>query len=444
MYKFSIYYTITFNLKGEKMIGFNKLKGEGNTSTLFAAFLYFDFSFMVWTMLGPLATEISDSMASYGFQMTASESATMLAVPILSGSFLRILLGFLVGKIGPKKTALIAQFIVTITLFYVASFGENISYNELLLVGIGLGFAGASFAVALPQAGQWYPPRLQGVVLGIAGIGNMGVVLGFLFAPKISEIWGWQAVFFVAGILSVMTLILYIFMAKDAPEKIYKPRDKKLTDYLRLLKDGDTWWFNLFYAVSFGTFVGFAVYMKVYLMAMYFDEMEIFGLNVLGEENIHVVAGYFAAFCIMAGALLRPVGGTIADRIGGIKSLYYFLTSVVVLIFINAFVPLPFWLDIAVMFFIMANLGMANGAVFQLVPQRFSKDIGIMTGIVGAAGALGGVVILKVLGASILIYGDYTIGFMLIAATIVIAILGLSLVKSRWRTTWGVHAGGII
>ncbi|WP_309496612.1 MFS transporter [Sulfurovum sp.] len=426
------------------MIGFDRLKGEGSPSTLIAAFLYFDFSFMVWTMLGPLATEISDSMASYGFLMTASESATMLAVPILSGAFLRILLGFMVGRIGAKKTALIAQSIVTITLFYVASFGEHISYDELLLVGVGLGFAGASFAVALPQAGQWYPPRLQGVVLGIAGIGNMGVVLGFLFAPKIAEIWGWQAVFLVAAIFSVLILILYLLMAQDAPEKVYKPRVKKLSDYLRLFKDRDTWWFNLFYAVSFGTFVGFAVYMKVYLMAMYFDEMEIFGLNVLGEENIHVVAGYFAAFCIMAGALLRPIGGAIADRIGGIRSLYYFLTSVLVLIFINAFMPLPFWLDIIVMFLIMANLGMANGAVFQLVPQRFSKDIGIMTGIIGAAGALGGVAILQILGASTLIFGDYTIGFMIIAANIVIAIIGLSLVKSRWRTTWGLHSGGII
>jgi len=426
------------------MIGFNRLKGEGSPATLFAAFLYFDFSFMVWTMLGPLSTEIADSLANYGFLMTASETATLLSVPILAGSLLRIVLGFLVGKIGAKKTALGAQAIVTFTLFYVASFGEHISYEELLFVGIGLGFAGASFAVALPQAGQWYPPRLQGVVLGIAGIGNMGVVLGFLFAPKIAEIWGWQSVFLVAAVLSLLVFITYVLIAKDAPKEVYVPRPKHLSDYVRLLKDRDTWWFNLFYAVSFGAFVGFAMYMKVYLMAMYFDEMEVFGLEVLGEENIHVVAGYFAAFCIMSGALLRPVGGAIADRIGGIKSLYIFLTSVAVLIFINAFIGLSFGFAILIMFLIMANLGMANGALFQLVPQRYSKDIGIMTGIIGAAGALGGVAILEILGASTLMFGDYTIGFMFIAANALIAIAGVSLVKSRWRTTWGVKSGGII
>ncbi len=182
------------------MIGLNRLKGEGSPFTLFAAFLYFDFSFMVWTILGPLATEITDTLASYGFLMTASEKATLLAVPILSGALLRIVLGFLVGKMGAKKTALGAQAIVIFTLFYVSMLGEHISYEALLLVGVGLGFAGASFAVALPQAGQWYPPRLQGVVLGIAGIGNIGVVLGFLFAPKIAQVWGWQAVFLVAAI----------------------------------------------------------------------------------------------------------------------------------------------------------------------------------------------------------------------------------------------------
>lgn len=431
-------------LKGVKMIGFNRLKGEGSPSTLFAAFLYFDMSFMVWTMLGPLATEITDSMAAYGFLMTASESATMLAVPILSGALLRIVLGFLVGVIGPKKTALMAQFIVMVTLFYVASFGEHMSYDELLLIGVGLGFAGASFAVALPQAGQWYPQRLQGVVLGIAGIGNMGVVLGFLFAPKIAELWGWQSVFLVAAFLSLLVFIIYLFMAKDAPKEVYRPRVKRLSDYVRLLKDRDTWWFNLFYAVSFGTFVGFAVYMKVYLMAMYFDDMEVFGIEILGEENIHVVAGYFAALCIMSGALLRPIGGAIADRIGGIKSLYIFLINVVILITISALLTLPFWIAIIIMFLIMANLGMANGAVFQLVPQRFSKDIGIMTGIIGAAGGLGGVAILEILGASTLTFGDYTVGFMFIAANALIAIVGVSLVKRRWRTTWGLKSGGII
>ena len=423
---------------------FGELKTAGHFPTLLAAFLYFDFSFMVWTMLGPLATEISQSLATHGFHLDPNQKATLLAIPILSGAILRILLGFLVDQIGPKKTALIAQAIVIASLFYGYLRGENITYNELLLVAFGLGFAGASFAVALPQAGQWYPPRLQGLVLGLAGAGNIGVVLDFLFAPKIAEIWGWQAVFLVGGILSTFIFIMYALMAKDAPADIYKPRPKKIGDYLQLLRDRDTWWFSLFYAVSFGGFVGFANYMKVYLMNTYQADMSAFGLEYLNEPNVQVVAGYFGALCIFAGAVLRPVGGAIADKLGGVRSLYIFFGAIVVLAVINATLVHNFYLAIGVLFLIMANLGMANGAVFQLVPQRFGRDMGIMTGIVGCAGGLGGTALIKTLGWSKSAFGSYAAGFFLFAAVVAIAIIGISLVKTRWRTTWGVSAGGRI
>ena len=425
--------------------GFKALKGQGHWPTLFAAFLYFDFSFMVWTMLGPLATEISESLKQVsGFVMDPSQKATLLAIPILSGALLRILLGFGVDKFGAKKTALMSQAVVISVLFYAFFRGEHITYNELLVVALGLGFAGASFAVALPQAGQWYPPKLQGVVLGIAGAGNIGVVIDFLFAPKIAELWGWQAVFLVGGILSTIIFLVYTLMAKDAPKEIYTPRPKKIGDYLKLLRDKDTWWFSLFYAVSFGGFVGFANYMKVYLMNTYQADMSAFGLDYLNEPNVKVIAGYFGALTIFAGAMLRPVGGAIADKMGGVKSLYIFFGAVTVLALINAFVTLPFWAAILVLFLIMSNLGMANGAVFQLVPQRFGKDIGIMTGIVGAAGGIGGTVLVKTLGWSKEVFNGYSVGFMIFAGIVAVAIIGISLVKTRWRTTWGLQAGGKI
>ena len=425
--------------------GFKALKGQGHWPTLFAAFLYFDFSFMVWTMLGPLATEISESLAKVsGFVMDPSQKATLLAIPILSGALLRILLGFGVDKFGPKKTALAAQGVVISVLFYAFFRGEHITYNELLVVALGLGFAGASFAVALPQAGQWYPPKLQGVVLGIAGAGNIGVVIDFLMAPKIAELWGWQAVFLVGGILSAIIFLVYTFMAKDAPKEIYTPRPKKIGDYIKLLRDKDTWWFSLFYAVSFGGFVGFANYMKVYLMNTYEADMSTFGLNYLNEPNVKVIAGYFGALTIFAGAMLRPVGGSIADKMGGVKSLYIFFGAVTALALINAFVTLPFWAAIFVLFLIMANLGMANGAVFQLVPQRFGKDIGIMTGLVGAAGGIGGTLLVKTLGWSKEAFNGYSVGFMIFAGIVIVAVVGISLVKTRWRTTWGLQAGGKI
>ncbi len=424
--------------------GFKALKGQGHTPTLFMAFLYFDMSFMVWTMLGPLSTEIAEALALNGYTITAGEKATLLALPVLSGAILRIVLGFGVDKLGAKMTALISQAIVIASLVTAYSQGASITYNQLLIVALGLGFAGASFAVALPQAGQWYPPKLQGVVLGIAGAGNIGVVLDFLFAPKIAEKWGWESVFLVGAVMAIVVFIAYAFLAKNAPASVYTPRPKKVRDYLKLLKDRDTWWFQLFYAVSFGGFVGFAGYMKVYLMNTYQVDMAAFGLDVLDESNVKVIAGYFGAICIFAGAVLRPVGGSIADKIGGVKALYFFYGIVAILVFLSAFVQLPFYLAIFVLFLIMANLGMANGAVFQLVPQRFGKDIGIMTGLVGAAGGIGGFALIKTLGWSKGAFDGYSAGFIIFACVVLLAIAGISLVKTRWRTTWGVQAGGII
>ncbi len=421
-----------------------ELKTAGHLPTLIAAFLYFDFSFMVWTMLGPLATEIAESLAKHGYVLDPNQKATLLAIPILGGAILRIVLGFLVDNIGPKKTAIIAQLVVIASLFYTYFRGENITYQELLAVAFGLGFAGASFAVALPQAGQWYPPRLQGLVLGLAGAGNIGVVIDYIFAPKIAEIWGWPAVFLVGGILSTIILLTYILMAKDAPPEVYTPRKKRLSDYIKLLKDKDTWWFSLFYAVSFGGFVGFANYMKVYLMNVYKPEMAEIGMKILSEGNVKVVAGYFGALCIFAVAMLRPVGGAIADKMGGVKSLYIFYGAVAALALLNATLVNNFYVAIVVLFLIMAFLGMANGAVFQLVPQRFGKDMGIMTGIVGCAGGLGGTALVKTLGWSKATFNSYDVGFYIFAGIVIVAIIGISLVKTRWRTTWGVHAGGKI
>ena len=398
----------------------------------------------MWTMLGPLSTEITEALALTGHIMTAGEKATLLSLPILSGAILRILLGFGVDKLGAKMTAMMSQVVVIVALLTAYFMGDGITYNALLFVALGLGFAGASFAVALPQAGQWYPPKLQGVVLGIAGAGNIGVVIDFLFAPKIAEIWGWASVFGVGAVMSIIVLIAYAFIAKNAPESVYKANPKKLKDYVKLLRDKDTWWFSLFYAISFGGFVGFAGYMKVYLMSTYQADMSAFGTDILNEENVKVVAGYFGALCIFAGAVLRPVGGAIADKLGGVKSLYIFFGVVILLAVLNASMTLPFGIAILVLFLIMANLGMANGAVFQLVPQRFGKDIGIMTGIIGAAGGFGGTALIQTLGWSKGAFDGYSAGFMIFAAVVLLALGGISIVKTRWRTTCGVSAGGRI
>ena len=258
------------------MAGFKALKGQGHTPTLFASFIYFDMSFMIWTIMGPLSSEIVESFASIGFIMTTSQKATLLSLPILSGALLRIVLGFSVDKFGAKKTALVSQFIVIVSLFSVYLLGDNISYNQLLLIALTLGFAGASFAVALPQAGQWYPPKLQGLVLGIAGSAYFGTVVGFIFSPKIAEHYGWQFVFLVAGVLACGLFITYALLSKDAPPEVYKTRPKKVSDYIKLLKDKDTWWFNLFLCNIFWWFCWFCCIFKTLFNRCLYTRDEIY------------------------------------------------------------------------------------------------------------------------------------------------------------------------
>jgi MFS transporter, NNP family, nitrate/nitrite transporter len=203
------------------------LKRSGHLPTLISAFLYFDFSFMIWTVLGPLGAQVGETL-----HLSPDQKGLMVAVPILSGVFLRILLGLLVNRIGSKRTGLIAQAIVICGLFSAWIAGLP-SLTATILLGLVLGFAGASFAVALPRAGRWYPPSMQGVVMGVAGAGNIGVVLDSLFAPRLAQTYGWQAVFGLALILAVLVLLIYLFFATEPPNTGQK---RQLSDYLNLLK----------------------------------------------------------------------------------------------------------------------------------------------------------------------------------------------------------------
>ncbi len=386
----------------------------GHKPTLFAAFLYFDLSFMVWVVLGPLAVQISADLL-----LTSAQKGMMVATPILSGALLRIVMGVLVDHIKPKKAGLIGQVIVLVALAFAWLNGVH-SYHQVLLLGVFLGVAGASFAVALPLASRWYPPEHQGTALGIAGAGNSGTVLAALFAPGLALIFGWNNVLGLALIPLAIALVVYVIFAKDSPEC---PPAKSLHQYLAVLKDKDAWWFMLFYSVTFGGFVGMASSLTIYFNDQY-------GLSP-------VMAGYFTAACVFAGSLLRPLGGNMADRIGGIRTLSVMYAFAALFLFIFSFGMTQAWLALVVAIAAMAALGMGNGAVFQLVPQRFRKEIGVMTGLIGMAGGIGGFYLASSLGYSKQITGSYQIGLLIFAALAVVAMIGLYSVKKRWRTTWG-------
>lgn len=389
----------------------------GHTPTLFAAFFYFDLSFMVWVILGPLAVQISSDL-----HLSQAQKGLMVATPLLAGALLRIVMGVLVDHLKPKRAGLIGQVIVMAALLW-AWQGVLDSYASMLTLGLLLGFAGAAFAVALPLASRWYPPEHQGTALGIAGAGNSGTAFAALLAPSLAIAFGWQNVFGLCLIPLGIAFIVYMSMAKDAPSS---PPPKSMKEYLAVLKDKDAWWFMFFYSVTFGGFSGLASSLAIYFNNQY-------GLSP-------VTAGYFTAACVFAGSLVRPLGGRMADRIGGIKTLSIMYAIAAGALFV-ASIGMGSALSAAAVFVIaMLALGTGNGAVFQLVPQRFRKEIGVMTGMVGMAGGIGGFYLASSLGLSRQITGSYQIGLIVFGSLALVALLGLSSVKNRWRTTWGSAA----
>lgn len=423
-------------------MNWRELRQAGHWPTLVAAFLYFDVSFMAWVVLGPLAVYLTQELG-----LTLEEKFGLVAIPILAGALLRVPMGMLADHIGPKRAGQIGQLIVIAGFAYTWMFGLH-SKLAVEVLGVILGVAGASFAVALPQASRWYPPKLQGVVMGIAGAGNMGVVLDSIFVPVLAEHYGWRSVFGFLLIPLVLVLALYSVIAKDAPDK-RKP--VTLANYATVLRDRDTWWFMFFYSLTFGGFVGLGNALPLYFITWY--------------SASGVAAGFMAAFVVFGGSMFRPIGGRLADRFGGLRTLQILFFIVAAAYLTMAFLPqgpafvssagaaakvggwsvveLPgvAWLAVLVFFIGAMALGMGNGSVFQLVPLRFRQEIGVITGLVGAAGGIGGFFLAKALGWSKGATGGFGFGFSMFAGLALVGLIGVMAVKTRWRTTWGAASG---
>lgn len=380
-------------------------------ATLFAAFFHFDISFMVWVILGPLALFIAKDL-----DLSIAQKAFLVSIPPLGGAFFRIILGYLSDQYGSKRVGVGSMAITLVPLAIGWLFGY--SYPAMLAVGFLLGIAGASFAVSLPLASRWFPPHRQGLAMGIAGMGNSGTVLSTLFSPIIASKIGWHATMGVAMLPVLLALVVFALMAHDSPTH---PPPKKLADYTRLLAQADTWWFCFFYSITFGGFLAFVSYLAIFFNTAY------------GVDKVKV--GVLVAIASLVGSVLRPVGGLVSDRVGGVAVLRVIFVVFAVFAFGIALAP-PLAIGQILVFAAVGTLGIGNGAVFQIVPQRFGKEIGIVTGIVGAAGGLGGFYLPNLLGLLRAASGTFASGFITFG---LLALLGAVFITIRgrvWSTTF--------
>jgi NNP family nitrate/nitrite transporter-like MFS transporter len=387
----------------------------GHLPTLIAALLYFDVSFMVWVLFGPLAPFLREELG-----LSATEQGLLTAIPLLGGSLFRPILGAIGDRIGGRRTGLFGLILTLATL----TFGWRFAHTAVHFYALGflLGVSGASFAVALPLAGRWYPPRYQGLAMGIAGAGNSGTLLATLFAPRLAERFGWAATFGIAMIPVAAVLAMFFVLAKDSPQRV-APTSRR--EYGALLREPDTLWLSFLYSLTFGGFVGFASFFVTFFHEQY-------GLS-------RVTAGDFTTTVVIAGSLLRPAGGWLADRIGGYRLLVVLLGLFAVCLGFVAMLP-PVTVVVVLLFFGMGMLGMGNGAIFQMVPQRFPDRIGVVTGVVGAAGGLGGFFLPTLLGALRDTTGTYATGLAALALVFVVGMLVLLELGARWSERWSPAA----
>jgi MFS transporter, NNP family, nitrate/nitrite transporter len=386
----------------------------GHTPTLIASFLHFDLSFMLWVLLGALGISIAESAG-----LSPSEKGLMVAVPVLSGSLLRIPLGILGDRVGGKRigVAMLAFLFIPLAMGWLMGDG----LPALLAIGLMLGCAGASFAVALPLASKWYPPQRQGLAMGIAAAGNSGTVIANLLAPRIAEAVGWHNVLGLAMLPLTLVLVAFVLLAKDAPRTATAP---SLSGHLRALANGDMWWFCLLYSVTFGGYVGLSSFLPLFLRDQYALDP--------------VSAGGLTALAAFVGSGIRPIGGYLADRVGGARLLSLVLIGIAATYACVSTLP-PLQIASALLVAGMACFGIGNGSVFQLVPQRFGSQIGIATGMVGAIGGLGGFFLPILLGSVKESSGSFATGFVVLAtfATLaVVALRALVAVENGWRVGW--------
>ena len=362
------------------------MDGRAATRNLVLATVAFAVAFVGWSLIAPLAKDFQDDLG-----LSNTRTLMLTAVPVILGSLLRIPIGALTDRLGGK-----VMFPVVLTLSAVpaAAFGFVEGYAALIVVGFFLGIAGASFAVGVPFVAGWYAKERQGFALGVYGMGNIGTAVAAFSAPAIVEWFGREALGVVAAALLLATALVFYRMSEDPPRAGAPVR------YGAVLRSGwKLWRLALLYFVTFGGFVAMAVFLPK-LLRDWFD------LSLTD-------AGLRAAGFTVVATLARPVGGMLSDRVGAATVLVFVFAGAGVDAAVLAYLsgdPTIIPVTVACLT-LAAFLGLGNGAVFKAVPHDFPSATGAATGIVGAAGGLGGFFPPIVMGLVRDHFDTYALGF---------------------------------
>lgn len=357
------------------------------------ATLSFAVCFAAWGLISAFAPRFRELL-----HLSATETAVLVAVPVLLGSLARIPMGILADRFGGRAVFTCLMLVCAAPAFAVPL---THSFTELLTVAFFLGLAGSSFAIGVGFVSRWSPPEHQGASLGIYGAGNIGQSAAVALGPLLAASIGWQNVFRALGALLLVWGIAFGVTSRNAPQPAFEEtrRHSAIRLFFDVGKQRLAWVLSLFYFLTFGGFVAFSIYLPTLLKDQF---------NLTPAD-----AGFRAAGFVVLATAMRPVGGWLSDQIGGSRVLTMVFLGLAPFAMLMAWPRmLPFTVGALGC---AALLGLGNGAVFKLVPQSFPLQTGTVTGLVGAMGGLGGFFPPLLLGAFRDRLGTVWPGFLLLA-----------------------------
>ncbi|MGW0885431.1 MFS transporter [Streptomyces sp. NPDC002671] len=370
----------------------------------------FAVNFWAWALLSPLGPRFKDSLDLSSFQQSL-----LVAVPVVVGSLGRIPVGALTDRFGGRVMFPLVSAATIVPVLYLGLAGHS-SLAALLVGGFFLGMGGTAFAVGVPFVGAWFPPARRGLAIGIFGAGMGGTAISALTTVRLVKAHGMADPFVITAAVLAVYAVVAALVLRDAPGRAV-PTEPLVRRLAATLKLGITWQASALYAVAFGGYVAFSVYLPTYLKTGY-------GLTQADAAN------RMAGFVLLAVAM-RPVGGWLSDRIGPVRVLAGALTAVVAGAFVQSFTPSLAPVGTMAFLAMAAALGAGSGAVFALVALLApANKVGSVTGVVGAAGGLGGFVPPLVMGSLYGAGGSYAIGLALLA---VVAAAALAFTGTRVR-----------
>jgi NNP family nitrate/nitrite transporter-like MFS transporter len=369
--------------------------------------LAFTVCFMAWMMFAVIGIPIKKTLG-----LNETEFGVLVAMPVLTGSLIRLPLGMLTDKYGGRIVFFVLM-ISTVIPIYLISAGT--AFWHYLVTGLFVGVAGGSFTVGIAYCARWFPKKQQGLSMGIFGAGNSGAAVTKLVAPSIVVAWGWQMVPQVYAVLMLVTAILFWFFTYSDPEHKVG-HSVTIREQLAALKDPKVWKYSQYYSIVFGGYVALSLWMTKYYVSEYGFDLK--------------TAALLAACFSLPGGVLRAVGGWFSDRFGAHTVTWWVLWVSLVCLFFLSYPQTEFilhtvrgpqtfhvglnpWAFTVLMFTMGIAFAVGKASVFKYISDDYPHNIGVISGVVGLAGGLGGFLLPILFGALVDLTGIRSSAFML-------------------------------